>query len=486
MSYTPNNPNGQATSANSAPVTLSSEQQTILSDIKAKTDNLDVALSTRTKPADTQLVSAASLPLPTGAATESTLSDINTKTPALSGGRVPVIIGTDGQVNTAKTIFQYSASGQNTTTTQLASAAVFTGTIESIPDQSDYSILFFSDQNATITINQYIDSGGTYKIASRTYVYAASTSDFAISDVANGNYLQVIVTNTGASTTTLLNLNTAYGTIRPTEQDIDLTINGQSSQSATIANIIPTTAGTGSTDVSKYRSFSIQILSSGTGGTFIFEGSNNNIDFVAIPIYNASLVVRVPIVTAITASSSAIIYEGSCNFRYMRVRIATTITGGVIRAYSNFIKTPLGTTSQVVSNGTAANLLVTASGSLTSAGTTTNTPATPTVSNINSAATTNATSVKASAGTVYNVSWNNTNAAARYLKFYNKASAPTVGTDVPLITIAMAATSSGSMDFGPLGHRFATGIALATTTGMADSDTAAVAVNEIKIMTAYI
>lgn len=43
--------------------------QTTLALIKAKTDNIDVALSTRTKPADTQIVSAASLPLPTGAAT---------------------------------------------------------------------------------------------------------------------------------------------------------------------------------------------------------------------------------------------------------------------------------------------------------------------------------------------------------------------------------------------------------------------------------
>lgn len=42
--------------------------------IKAKTDNIDVLLSTRTKPADTQNVSALTLPLPTGAATELTLS----------------------------------------------------------------------------------------------------------------------------------------------------------------------------------------------------------------------------------------------------------------------------------------------------------------------------------------------------------------------------------------------------------------------------
>ena len=110
----------------------------------------------------------------------------------------------------------------------------------------------------------------------------------------------------------------------------------------------------------------------------------------------------------------------------------------------------------------------------------------PTASNINSAATTNATSVKASAGTVYSVTASNINAAIRYLKFYNKASAPTVGTDVPVITIPIPAGGAINIPFGTTGHRFATGIALAITTGAADSDTGAVEANEIKVATAYI
>jgi hypothetical protein len=48
--------------------------ETTLALIKAKTDNLDVALSTRTKPTDVQAVSATSLPLPTGAAQDATLT----------------------------------------------------------------------------------------------------------------------------------------------------------------------------------------------------------------------------------------------------------------------------------------------------------------------------------------------------------------------------------------------------------------------------
>lgn len=99
-----------------------------------------------------------------------------------------------------------------------------------------------------------------------------------------------------------------------------------------------------------------------------------------------------------------------------------------------------------------------------------------------SAATTNATSVKASAGTVGYITASNTNAAARYLKLYNKASAPTVGTDTPVHTFLIPGNTAGAgtnIPLPPQGINFTTGIAFATTTGAPDSDTGAVALNEV-------
>ncbi len=101
---------------------------------------------------------------------------------------------------------------------------------------------------------------------------------------------------------------------------------------------------------------------------------------------------------------------------------------------------------------------------------------------LNSAASTNATSVKASAGQVGFVLVTNTNAAVRYLKLYNKASAPTVGTDTPVQVYAIPGATTGGGVSVPIpngGLEFTTGIALAITTGAADSDTGAVAANEI-------
>lgn len=107
-----------------------------------------------------------------------------------------------------------------------------------------------------------------------------------------------------------------------------------------------------------------------------------------------------------------------------------------------------------------------------------------TISRVISAASTNATSVKGSAGQVYGWYLFNANAATRYLKLYNKASAPTVGTDTPVLTIPIPGGSAANVEFTN-GIPFATGIALALTTGVADSDTGAVAANEIVVNLLY-
>lgn len=107
---------------------------------------------------------------------------------------------------------------------------------------------------------------------------------------------------------------------------------------------------------------------------------------------------------------------------------------------------------------------------------------------LNSAASTNATSVKASAGQVYMITASNINAAVRYLKFYNKASAPTVGTDTPVLVFAIPGNTAGAGTNIPVpaaGLAFSTGIAFALTTGAADSDAGAVAANDIIVNLGY-
>lgn len=107
------------------------------------------------------------------------------------------------------------------------------------------------------------------------------------------------------------------------------------------------------------------------------------------------------------------------------------------------------------------------------------------VSAANSANSTNATSAKGSAGRLHGYAVYNSNASPRYLKIYNKASAPTVGTDTPFWRVLIPAGGGANVSFPSPGITLGTGIAWALTTGAADSDTGAVASNEIQVNITY-
>lgn len=96
---------------------------------------------------------------------------------------------------------------------------------------------------------------------------------------------------------------------------------------------------------------------------------------------------------------------------------------------------------------------------------------------LSAAGTTNATSVKANAADLYTIIGNNARASISYLKLYNKASAPTVGTDVPVATIALPASLPFALDFPAL--YFNLGLAYAFTTAGADADTGALTAADI-------
>lgn len=133
---------------------------------------------------------------------------------------------------------------------------------------------------------------------------------------------------------------------------------------------------------------------------------------------------------------------------------------------------PIG--NSVTISGGSSSLVPTTSGGLL-------------ISKVISAASTNATSAKAFAGQVYGYFLSNINAAPAYLKLYNKASAPTVGTDVPVMIILIPGNPAGAganCEYAN-GIQFATGIAYAITTGVANSDTGAVAANEVVINLLY-
>ncbi|MBT9158923.1 MAG: hypothetical protein DDT26_00172 [Dehalococcoidia bacterium] len=274
-----------------------------------------------------------------------------------------------------------------------------------------------------------------------------------------------------------------------------LLLTGASAQTATVNNILEAVAGANGTNVSSYRSASVQVVSTGTAGTFIFEQSNDNTNWIALPVFNSALATAVPIVAAITASASAIIYTIPIRCRFLRLRIATTITGGSIQAFTRLSTEPWTASVTSIAQTTSTNLLAQVSGTVTAnigtgslaAGVNligdvsmqvrNSSAGGASIHHIVAAASTNAASVKIAAGRLYGWSLANTTAAWVYVKLHNTNAAPTAGAGV-VMTIGIPPNDYVTVTI-PHGIGFTTGIGRTIVTGAADADATAVAANAV-------
>jgi hypothetical protein len=274
-------------------------------------------------------------------------------------------------------------------------------------------------------------------------------------------------------------------------------LTGQAAQTAVVNNVLEAAAGAAATDVTNARTMSVQVVSTGTGGTFVFEQSNDNTNFAAMPVFNAALVTGVPITTAITATASQIVYTFPLRCRFVRLRIATTITGGSIQAFSRISSEPWTAAAQLVASNTAANLLATVSGTVTAnigtgalaAGANAigdvgiqaraNATGAATPSPVNSPVTPAAQSHKATAGRVFGWSLHNSSAGARHVKVFNVA-APTLGTTSALYEIAIPAGQTVHASF-PVGVAHGTAIVTTVTSarGLTDNTATGLAVTDV-------
>lgn len=127
---------------------------------------------------------------------------------------------------TAQGATNFFVSTVNSSTTQLAAAATFNGTIESVLSAPYASIIIDTDQTGTLVVKQYITSSSTTQIINTTFNIPAKASGscFGRSFPINGNFFSVSYTNTGGAATTTLNINVAYGNIDATTQLLNLPV----------------------------------------------------------------------------------------------------------------------------------------------------------------------------------------------------------------------------------------------------------------------
>jgi hypothetical protein len=100
-----------------------------------------------------------------------------------------------------------------------------------------------------------------------------------------------------------------------------------------------------------------------------------------------------------------------------------------------------------------------------------------------SAAGNNATSIKGSAGQVYGWYIYNSNASARKVAFHDTSGSPTAGSSVKF-SLVIPASGAANVSM-PHGIAFSSGIAITTTTGVADSDNGTVASGDLVINIFY-
>lgn len=101
-----------------------------------------------------------------------------------------------------------------------------------------------------------------------------------------------------------------------------------------------------------------------------------------------------------------------------------------------------------------------------------------------SAASVNSTLVKASQGNVYSVQACATVATQKFVRLYNKATAPTCGTDTPVLRYTVPASGCVVHDF-PVGDLFPLGIGYCITNLAPDSDATAVAASDVLLNVSY-
>jgi len=99
---------------------------------------------------------------------------------------------------------------------------------------------------------------------------------------------------------------------------------------------------------------------------------------------------------------------------------------------------------------------------------------------------TNDTLVDGTVSVITNIVLSNSGNDDVYFKLYNKATAPTVGTDTPVLVIMIPAGQTVSVPAGVTPIRFPLGIGYGVTKGIADNDTTAIDASKVIVTMTYV
>lgn len=223
----------------------------------------------------------------------------------------------------------------------------------------------------------------------------------------------------------------------------------------------------------------VQVTGTYTGALSL-QGTVNGTNWITLGGNVFQQVTTGALSATITSGTQSILLAGVGAFTKVRITGLAAMTGTATITIRGVDGNSMVALDGPIPAGSAAIGSVTvASGAVTV------TPVTATAYSVVTTASTNGANIKNAAGTLHEVTVSNVTATPIFVKFYNKASAPTVGTDVPILTIAAAANSTVSLQFGATGKRFSTGISIAAT-GVITAADATNAVALVQISASYL
>lgn len=223
----------------------------------------------------------------------------------------------------------------------------------------------------------------------------------------------------------------------------------------------------------------VQVTGTYTGALSL-QGTVNDTNWITLGGNVFQQVTTGALSATITSGTQSIFLAGVGAFTKIRITGLAAMTGTAAITIRGVDGNSMVALDGPIPAGSAAIGSVTvASGAVTA------TPVTAAAYSVVTTASTNGANIKNAGGGLYEVTVSNVTATPIFVKFYNKASAPTVGTDVPILTIAAAANSTVSLQFGATGKRFSTGISIAAT-GVITAADATNAVALVQISASYL
>ena len=403
-------------------------------------------------------VSVAALPLPAGAATEATLGAMNAKVPTVGqktmAASTPVAIASDqGALPVSAAALPLPAGAATETTLAALSGKVPTVGQKAMAASTPVAIA--SDQ-------------GTLPVSAAILPLPAGAATEVTTAALNTKTPALGVAVSAASRPVVLASDQAA---------IPVGTRDLVASSYNVAGVIAINTDLMTIDCLALRGVSVQCVAIGVAGVVTTSWSNDNVNFIA-----ATLMTPAGLTAAtITAAGLWVLPVAA---RYLRLRLTTATTSGATTFAVAGSALPIG---QPVSQPIAGAVSV-SSGSVTASvtGGTMNPVAPATPFFLNSAATTNGALIVTGTCNLSTIYATNIGATAAFIKLYNKATAPVVGTDIPEMIIPVPAAVSGvpgvaTPPIGFHGQRFALGLGIEITGGVADADVVAVAAGQVKV-----